>query len=478
MSQLPIIDEGSLPKGWQLKTLGEYVSKRGTGITPNRTPDEIFELYSVPSHETGHPEIIAGGEIGSNKQVVEDGMVLLCKINPRINRSWVVSSHTDHQKIASTEWIQFPPSDDYDPKYLKYYLNQEALRTYLAANASGVGGSLTRVKPATVKDYPFPVAPLEDQKRIVAEIEKQFSRLDEAVASLKRVKANLNRYKAAAFKAAVEGKLTEEWRKQNPDVEPASKLLERILAERRTKWEEAELTKMKAKGKEPKNDKWKEKYKASAEISDELPFDIPASWSWARLDAVFDVITDGDHQAPPKATTGIPFLVIGNVNRGKLDFSNTRFVPKKYFDGLGDLRAPRFGDLLYTVVGSYGIPVRVNTKEPFCVQRHIAILKPPESISLDYLYYAMTSGLVFGQATKVATGTAQKTVPLTGLRGITIPVPPICEQDAIVLAVDSAMSKIEHLEGSAAQSRVALLRQAVLSEAFSGRLNGLGDFNG
>ena len=71
---------------------------------------------------------------------------------------------------------------------------------------------------------------------IVAEIEKQFSRLDEAVTNLKRVKANLKRYKAAVLKAAVEGKLTEEWRKQHPDVEPASKLLERILAERRAKW--------------------------------------------------------------------------------------------------------------------------------------------------------------------------------------------------------------------------------------------------
>ena len=71
---------------------------------------------------------------------------------------------------------------------------------------------------------------------IVAEIEKQFSRLDEAVANLKRVKANLKRYKAAVLKAAVEGKLTEDWRKHHPDVEPASKLLERILAERRAKW--------------------------------------------------------------------------------------------------------------------------------------------------------------------------------------------------------------------------------------------------
>ena len=82
----------------------------------------------------------------------------------------------------------------------------------------------------------MPIAPLDEQRTIVAEIEKQFSRLDEAVANLKRVKPNLKRYKASVLKAAVEGKLTEDWRKQNSNIEPANKLVERILAERRSKW--------------------------------------------------------------------------------------------------------------------------------------------------------------------------------------------------------------------------------------------------
>ncbi len=113
---------------------------------------------------------------------------------------------------------------------------------------------------------PIPFAPIHEQKHIVAEIEKQFSRLDEAVASLKRVKANLKRYKAAVLKAAVEGKLTEQWRKEHPDVEPAEKLLERILTERRKKWEESELARMKAKGVEPKDDKWKRNYQGPLDL--------------------------------------------------------------------------------------------------------------------------------------------------------------------------------------------------------------------
>ena len=140
-----------LPESWSIRSLGEFVAERSVGIVPNKTPDEFFELYSVPSHESGSPEIVSGKEIGSNKQIVEEGTVLLCKINPRINRTWVVSSFSRHQKIASTEWITFPSSVAFDPKFLSYYLRQDSLREFLSANASGVGGSLMRVKPSTIK---------------------------------------------------------------------------------------------------------------------------------------------------------------------------------------------------------------------------------------------------------------------------------------------------------------------------------------
>ncbi len=101
-----------------------------------------------------------------------------------------------------------------------------------------------------------PIAPLEQQKRIVAEIEKQFSRLDEAVTNLKRVKANLKRYKAAVLKAAVEGRLVETEaelaRREGRNYETGEQLLQRILEERRQQWEESELAKMTGKGKRAK----------------------------------------------------------------------------------------------------------------------------------------------------------------------------------------------------------------------------------
>lgn len=126
------------------------------------------------------------------------------------------------------------------PDYVYWWLKGNKELTKSLAS----GTTFLELSGAKAKLIPIPIAPLDEQKRIVAEVEKQISRLDEAVASLKRAKEKLKRYKAAVLKAAVEGKLTEEWRKGHPNIEPASKLLERILTERRKKWEEVELTKM------------------------------------------------------------------------------------------------------------------------------------------------------------------------------------------------------------------------------------------
>jgi len=190
--------------------LGDFLAKRSRGIIPSATPDKPFELYSVPAFDSKRPEIVTGGQIGSNKQIVDPGTVLLCKINPRINRAWTVGAFSKHQKIASTEWITFPPHPDVDPRYLAHYLSRRDIRDYLAANASGVGGSLMRVKPSTIEDLPLPLPNVDEQRRLVTEIDQQFSRLDKAVSSLKRVNATLKRYKAAVLQFAVEGHLLRE----------------------------------------------------------------------------------------------------------------------------------------------------------------------------------------------------------------------------------------------------------------------------
>jgi type I restriction enzyme S subunit len=196
--------------------------------------------------------------------------------------------------------------------------------------------------------------------------------------------------------------------------------------------------------------------------------ELPEGWAWASVEQVVAHLTDGDHQAPPQTDAGVPFLVIGNVRAGEIDLSNTRFVGEDYYNSLDPYRQPAKGDLLYTLVGSYGIPVRVKTTARFCIQRHMAILRPHVESPMDYLTIAMASDNVFKQATEVSTGTAQMTVPLGGLRSIAFGLPPKPEQTRIVAEVDRHLSIICEVETEVDANihRALALRQSTLAKAF------------
>ncbi len=133
-----------------------------------------------------------------------------------------------------------------DSRYLFFYLRASATQEGLRSRASQTV-NIANISLTTIYETPLYVAPLAEQRRIVAAIEQQFTRLDAGVAALKRAQIALKRYRAAVLKAAVEGSLTADWRAAHPAAEPAATLLARILAERRARWE-ADL---RAKGKDP-----------------------------------------------------------------------------------------------------------------------------------------------------------------------------------------------------------------------------------
>lgn len=149
-------------------------------------------------------------------------------------------------------------------------------------------------------------------------------------------------------------------------------------------------------------------------------------------------IADGDHQAPQKTENGIPFITISDVSAtNQIDFSKTKFVSHSYYDGLNRKRKAQANDILYTVVGSFGIPVHIDNDRKFTFQRHIAILRPNPKIAMSkYIYHALRGSSVVKQAHSVATGAAQKTITLAALNKIQIAVPPMAEQARIVTILD------------------------------------------
>lgn len=146
-----------------IKEINEYKSK---SIDPRKEPETVFEMYSVPAYSTGHPEYLSGEQIASNKVIVEKNDILLCKINPRINRVWVVQDESEKQNIASSEWIVIR-TKKYNPEYLAWYFQSPKFKQLMVSEVTGIGGSLTRAQPKRIANYPVPNIEREKQDEIV-----------------------------------------------------------------------------------------------------------------------------------------------------------------------------------------------------------------------------------------------------------------------------------------------------------------------
>ena len=279
-----------------------------------------------------------------------------------------------------------------------------------------------------IQNMLIPLPPLAEQKRIVAKIEELLPYIDRYAVSYERLEQVNTEFpenmKKSVLQYAIQGKLVE----QRPEEGTAEELYRQIQTEKKRLIKEGKI----------------KKEKPLPEIAeDEIPFDIPESWKWVRLSDLCKSISDGDHQ-PPQVPNGIPFLVISNVSSGTIDFANTRYVPQDYFEALSAERIAERGDILFTVTGSYGIPIKVNCDKAFCFQRHIALLKL--LIDWDYLFFALKSPAIKLQCDAIATGTAQKTVGLKSLRSIILPLPPLAEQKRIVAKLEEILPLCERLK--------------------------------
>lgn len=203
-----------LPRTWAEVPFGELNLFTSNTVDPDEFPQETFELYSVPSFPTGQPEILAGTSIGSTKQSVEPDDVLVCKINPRINRVWQVGQTQQNRQIASSEWIGFRCAP-LDPRFFRYFFSSPNFRELICTDVTGVGGSLTRAQPKKVATFPVPVAPLSEQTRITDKLDAVLTRVDACRERLGSIPAILKRFRQSVLAAATSGELTEDCREGN-----------------------------------------------------------------------------------------------------------------------------------------------------------------------------------------------------------------------------------------------------------------------
>ncbi len=154
-----------------MTTINDINRYKSITVNPLLSPDQLFELYSVPSFDNQYPEVVTGKEIGSTKVAVQENDVLICKINPRINRVWVVKHNTQYPLIASSEWIVVR-SPENDSNYLKWYFSSPQFKNLMVSQVTGIGGSLTRAQPKQVATYPVPLPDFPTQRRIANTLDK------------------------------------------------------------------------------------------------------------------------------------------------------------------------------------------------------------------------------------------------------------------------------------------------------------------
>lgn len=336
------------------------------------------------------------------------------------------------------------------------------------------GTTISGITKKQLLSTDFSIAPLPEQRRIVAKIEELFSELDAGVAALERARAKLERYRASVLKAAVEGRLTEQWRKENPPEETGEVLLKTILTERRKRWEEEQLAAFTAKGKRPPAG-WREKYKEpEGPDTSGLP-ELPEGWCWGTAEQLTDpvrtisygIVKLGDHDP-----VGIPTLRSSNVRSLRLDLSFVKRV-KRSVSNAYSRTIIRDGDVLVTIRGTLGGVARVpEALGGFNISREVALLAVLDQGLSELLPYFIASPSSQGWVSGNLRGIAYTGINLSDLRFLPIPLPPRSEQVEIVRVLEDIFGRLEQANEAlpTLKSRATLLRQSILKLAFEGRL--------
>ncbi|HOC56524.1 MAG TPA: restriction endonuclease subunit S [Verrucomicrobiota bacterium] len=478
---------GELPTGWKLVRLGD-IAQTTSGGTPRRDKPQYYggTIPWVKSGELGDrvvyetSETLSGeGLASSNAKIFPKGTLCIALYGATVGKLGILGiDAATNQAVCAV----FPP-EGLDTRYLYRFF--EGKRRELIKQ--GKGGAQSNISQGIIRDTLLPVPPLPEQRRIVAEIEKQFTRLEAGVAALRRVQANLKRYRAAVLKAACEGQLvpTEaELARQRVGCVPSrgtgraknagsgepayndagyetgEQLLQRILAER-CQWFARQQAGAKAK---------KKYVEPSQPETIKLP-SLPDGWTWGTWNQLSNWVTYGFTRPMPHVDQGIPIITAKGVNRGRIDFDGAHLTTRDAFGKLSEKDRPQPGDVLITKDGTIGRAAVVDTDRQFCINQSVGVIWLRSCpMERKFLLTVIESELTQKPIWAKARGVAIQHLSITDFAKMALPIPPLAEQTRIVAEVERRLSVVEELESLvlANLQRAERLRQSILQKAFTG----------
>jgi len=443
-------DNTSLPPGWTWTTLGEVLDFVKGKKPRNLGPKDAVLTIPYINIEAFEKKIFEQYTDGEDCPHCEPTDILIVWDGARCGLVGRGVAGAIGSTLAKLVYYQLNSS------YLFYFLQTK----YEDINKRPRGVGIPHVEPNLFWNLSFPLPPLPEQRRIVAKIEELFSKLDAGVEALKKVKAELKRYRQAVLKYAFEGKLTEEWREaHNGELEPASVLLERIKEQRKKKL-----------GSKYKDPRQKDGGQVPPLDTSELP-DLPEGWAWARLgDVVEDVQSVNPKIKPEKEFTYLDIASIDNTIQRITE-------PKVYYGKSAPSRARQLvkaGDILFSTVRTYlkNFAVVDEVYDGQIASTGFCVIRPHKEISNKCVFYYVQTNEFLNPLNQIQRGTSYPAVRDSDVFAQPIPLPPLAEQQQIVSEIERRFSVADEVEKVVDQSlkQAERLRQSILKRAFEGNL--------
>lgn len=463
-----------LPLSWVKTPIGDVCEVVGGG-TPRTDEPRNFDggriPWITPADLSGYTKrYIAEGERNitdegleaSGARMMPTGTVLFSSRAP-IGYVAVAS-----EPLATNQGFKsFVPPEGLSSEYLYYYLKHgRKLALDLAS-----GTTFPEISAKRAGEIPLVLAPSREQQRIVSKLDELFSDLDAGVAALHRAQANLKRYRASVLKAAVEGRLTAEWRQANPPAETGAELLDRLLRERRERWEAAQLARFEGSGKTPPKG-WREKYvEPTAPDTSKLPA-LPEGWCWATFGQCFQVKVGA---TPSRAEARYWNGDIAWVSSGEVRFAEIHDT-REHITAAGlehsSTQLNPAGSVLLGMIGEgktrgQAAILRIAA----CNNQNCAAIWVSETdVEPEFVYGWLCSQ--YEATRRVGSGNNQPALNKSLVESMCFPLPPLCEQARVAELVDGSVSAARRAEQELELGlrRSSLLRQSVLKHAFTGNL--------
>ncbi len=449
-----------IPDSWKWIHFGElFYAQSGLSYKKDNLAiktDNMFTIFRGGNIGDGE-YFYKGDDLQISEQFVKDNTIL--KKNCYITPSVTSIEHIGKIALIDVDLVQtvaggfvliiYPILENVDLlTYFLYALSSKYHKDNCKKITNKSGQAFYNLSREKLMQLLLPLPPIEEQKRIAERIKlflpfiNNYNKINDKLEILNsRYKDEL---KKSILQYAIQGKLV----KQNPNDEPADKLIERILEEKRQLMKDKKIKKenLSVIYKDTDN-QFYEKFDDGkvVNITDEISLDIPNSWQWVRLKSLSTLISDGTHKTPRYVSTGIPFISVKDISTGILNFNDTKYITSEEHIQLVKRCKPEKNDILICRIGTLGKALKINTDIEFSIFVSLGLIKLIDIRLADYIVYVINSTYGFNwiEKYKVGGGTHTFKINLENLREMLIPIPPLNEQNKMVLKTKQLFNYIK-----------------------------------